>query len=63
MLQAALHKSQIDCDILALITMPCRMAGNVAAARSPFQGRVAQLAEHSTLNRQVEGSIPSASTI
>src|SRR5277367_1834796 len=25
-------------------------------------GRVAQLAEHSTLNRQVEGSIPSAST-
>jgi hypothetical protein len=26
-------------------------------------GRVAQLAEHSTLNRQVEGSIPSASTI
>jgi hypothetical protein len=26
-------------------------------------GRVAQLAEHSTLNRQVEGSIPSAPTI
>ena len=26
-------------------------------------GRVAQLAEHSALNRQVEGSIPSASTI
>jgi hypothetical protein len=25
-------------------------------------GRVAQLAEHSALNRQVEGSIPSAST-
>ena len=27
-----------------------------------YPGRVAQLAEHSTLNRQVEGSIPSAST-
>ena len=27
-----------------------------------LRGRVAQLAEHSTLNRQVEGSIPSAST-
>jgi hypothetical protein len=26
-------------------------------------GRVAQLAEHSTLNRQVVGSIPTASTI
>ena len=31
--------------------------------RQPYRGRVAQLAEHSTLNRQVEGSIPSASTI
>ncbi len=29
----------------------------------PHIGRVAQLAEHSTLNRLVEGSIPSASTI
>ena len=28
-----------------------------------FNGRVAQLAEHSTLNRQVGGSIPPASTI
>src|SRR5277367_1275215 len=28
-----------------------------------FIGRVAQLAEHSTLNRQVGGSIPPASTI
>ena len=28
----------------------------------PAHGRVAQLAEHSALNRQVEGSIPSAST-
>ena len=37
----------------------------VAAAQIPFhpRGRVAQLAEHSALNRQVEGSIPSASTI
>ncbi len=31
--------------------------------RAVFRGRVAQLAEHSTLNRQVEGSIPSASTM
>ncbi len=28
----------------------------------PHFGRVAQLAEHSTLNRQVVGSIPTAST-
>jgi hypothetical protein len=28
-----------------------------------FIGRVAQLAEHSTLNRQVGGSIPPASTM
>ena len=35
----------------------------VPAARSSDHGRVAQLAEHSALNRQVEGSIPSASTI
>ena len=33
------------------------------APRSSTQGRVAQLAEHSALNRQVEGSIPSAPTI
>ncbi len=33
------------------------------APRSQTQGRVAQLAEHSALNRQVEGSIPSAPTI
>src|SRR6516225_3050474 len=35
----------------------------VPAARLSETGRVAQLAEHSALNRQVEGSIPSASTI
>ena len=34
----------------------------VADPGAPF-GRVAQLAEHSTLNRQVVGSIPTASTI
>ena len=32
------------------------------AAPLEKSGRVAQLAEHSALNRQVEGSIPSAST-
>jgi hypothetical protein len=37
-----------------------RLAG--LPARPAQRGRVAQLAEHSTLNRQVEGSIPSAST-
>jgi hypothetical protein len=32
--------------------------------RPPYShGRVAQLAEHSTLNRQVGGSIPPASTM
>src|SRR5579863_1150000 len=36
---------------------------DVPAARFSTSGRVAQLAEHSALNRQVEGSIPSASTI
>jgi hypothetical protein len=32
------------------------------ATAEPFSGRVAQLAEHSALNRQVVGSIPTAST-
>ncbi len=42
----------------------CSLPRNVVpAAWFPFSGRVAQLAEHSALNRQVEGSIPSASTI
>ena len=40
---------------LYLLTAPARPVSHC--------GRVAQLAEHSTLNRQVEGSIPSASTI
>ena len=38
-------------------------AGRAALSRRHLRGRVAQLAEHSTLNRQVEGSIPSASTM
>ena len=33
------------------------------APLNSFPGRVAQLAEHSTLNRQVVGSIPTGSTI
>ncbi len=40
-----------------------RSCAALPAARSSDHGRVAQLAEHSALNRQVEGSIPSASTI
>src|SRR5882757_6974871 len=48
--------------------MPAPMRCQKAFATGPEMGlsgcgRVAQLAEHSTLNRQVEGSIPSASTI
>jgi hypothetical protein len=41
-----------------------RRVGDCVVFLQPLlQGRVAQLAEHSTLNRQVDGSIPSASTI
>jgi hypothetical protein len=35
----------------------------ISSLRSKTQGRVAQLVEHSTLNRLVVGSIPTASTI
>lgn len=44
------------------ISMPHGARGK--SLRSAFQpnGRVAQLAEHSALNRQVVGSIPTAST-
>jgi hypothetical protein len=38
-------------------------SGSTFQPRGKTQGRVAQLAEHSALNRQVEGSIPSAPTI
>ncbi len=41
---------------------PCRAIFPLHGLFTP-SGRVAQLAEHSALNRQVEGSIPSASTI
>ena len=41
----------------------CLDRARYTSARSSDYGRVAQLAEHSALNRQVEGSIPSASTI
>src|SRR5271163_4835300 len=49
-------------------TLRRKLDFNTPLKRLPQQdglptGRVAQLAEHSTLNRQVEGSIPSASTI
>ena len=47
-----------------LIFPPAQIARKVPSRRDFSQtGRVAQLAEHSALNRQVEGSIPSASTI
>ena len=45
---------------------PCPHKSRAHSLRSVISsknGRVAQLAEHSALNRQVEGSIPSASTI
>ena len=42
---------------------PHKLRANSLALRFSNLGRVAQLAEHSALNRQVEGSIPSASTI
>jgi hypothetical protein len=38
-------------------------AGKLSASFPEQHGRVAQLAEHSALNRQVVGSIPTASTI
>ena len=47
------------CDIFIYV----RWLFFYAAHLTPRHGRVAQLAEHSALNRQVEGSIPSASTI
>ena len=44
--------------------LPARiMCGGSSARISAPSGRVAQLAEHSALNRQVVGSIPTASTI
>jgi hypothetical protein len=58
--------SSLDCAIFSevrVILSSLKSCANALATRFlPRLGRVAQLAEHSALNRQVEGSIPSAST-
>lgn len=58
--------STAECAIFSevrVVIVPVLIVCNYLAARFFHPGRVAQLAEHSALNRQVEGSIPSASTI
>lgn len=64
---AALEESRALCyifqrSVMIFLLIPRRATFPLPGVFAPF-GRVAQLAEHSTLNRQVEGSIPSASTI
>jgi hypothetical protein len=59
--------SPLGCAIFSLVRVnscPARIVRkSLRSAIVSRLGRVAQLAEHSALNRQVEGSIPSASTI
>ena len=60
---------RVPCAVLYFLRVSDDFLADQRRAIFPLQGvltpsgRVAQLAEHSALNRQVEGSIPSASTI
>ena len=50
-------------EVLPRIPWRSTCSSLFAAGQSSRSGRVAQLVEHSTLNRLVAGSIPAASTI